>query len=203
MAAYESLAMKIKTSNLWQAAFVRPFDDKTAWKKHMGTWLSYAFGLLFIVTSIVMLIDDALSWPVPLEQMQVTSGRLSDVSLQRRGPSYLVITTTTGNEERMFARWLPGTDLNMRIGQRVTVWSQAGFELFNGRVQKASEVRLDAENRYVLGYSDRRPDGIQFDERDHYWFLAMLGLGLFLIAKPVWKHRKPIVGRQQTSERGE
>lgn len=201
MAAYESLALKIKTTNLWQAAFVRPFEDKTAWKKHMTTWLSYAFGLLFIVTSIVMLIDDALSWPVPLEQMREISGDLSSVTIQRRGPSYLVITATTGRKERIFARWLPGTDLKMRIGQRVTVWSQTGLELFYGRVQKAAEVRLDAENRYVLGYLNRRSDGIQFDEYDHYWFLAMLGLGLFLVARPMWKNRKPIAGRQQTTER--
>jgi hypothetical protein len=137
-----------------------------------------------------MLIDDALSWPVPLEQMRVTSGRLSAVSVQRRGPSYLVVTKTSGDEERIFARWIPGTDLKKRIGQQITVWSQPGFELFHGLDQKAAEVRLDTENRYVLGYSDRRPEGIQFDEKNHYWFLAMLGLGIFLIAKPVWKHRR-------------
>lgn len=162
----------------------------------MGTWLSYAFGLLLILTSTVMLIDDALSWPVPLDQMRVTSGRLSHVSIQRRGSSYLVITTKRGTEERIFARWLPGTDLRLRVGQHVTVWSQAGFELFGGVIQKAAEVRLEPEKRLVLGYPDRMADGIKFDEQNHYWFLAMLVLGLFLIAKPAWTHRRQCVGKK-------
>ena len=183
--------LKIKETNLWQAAFVRPFDEKTAWKQHMRTLLSYGFGLALIVASVVMLIDDALIWPLPLEQMRVTSGSLSHVSFQRRSSSYLVITTKSGTKERIFARGLPHTDLKLSLGQNVTVWSQTGFELFNGVVQKAAEVRLDAQNRYVLGYSDRRPGGIKFDEKNHYWFLTMLGLGIFLIAQPVWKHRRP------------
>jgi hypothetical protein len=187
--------MKIRTSNLWRAAFVRPFEEKTAWKKHMCILLSYGFGLALIVASVVMLIDDALRRPVPLDQMLVTSGRLSHVSIQRRSSSYLVITTKSGTEERLFARWLPHTDLKLRIGQHVMIWSQTGFELFNGVVQKAAEVRL-SEKRFVLGYSDRRADGIQFDEKNHYWFLAMLTLGLFLITKPVWKHRRQDIGRK-------
>ena len=193
---------RLKASNFWQAAFVRPFRDKTNWKKFMATWLSYAFGLLFVVASTSMLIDDGLSWPVPLDQMQKTSGRLSGVVTQRRGPSYLIVTTATGDEVRFYARWLPGVDIRSHIDRVVTVWSRDGFELFHGRIHVAVEVRLEDESRFVLGYTERIPKGIEFDRGDHYWFFAMLTLGIFLIGRPIWKHRWPFTESQQTTERG-
>lgn len=193
---------RLKTSNFWQAAFVRPFSDKTNWKKFMATWLSYAFGLLLIVAPTSMLIDDALSWPVQLDQMQSTSGRLSSVVIQRRGPSYLVVTTASGDEVRFYARWLPGADVETHVGHGVTVWSRDGFELFHGRIHVAVEMRLEDESRFVLGYTERIPAGIEYDEKDHYWLLAMLMFGMFLIARPIWQHRKPFIESQQTIERG-
>lgn len=194
---------RIKATNFLQAAFVRPFEDKKNWTKQMATLLSYAFGLLFVVTSISMLIDDALSWPMPIEQMQKISGNLSNVVISRRGPSYLVVTTSSGNDERFFARSLQRIDLSNQIGHHVTVWSQAGFELFYGRIKEARELRLDDSGRYVLMYMKNLPWLIQKDEKDQYWFLAMLALGLFLITRPVWKHRKPIHETPQTTKRGE
>lgn len=194
---------KLKATNFWQAAFVRPFEDKANWKRFMSIWMFYGFGLVLTVTSISMLIDDVMSWPVPLEQMQKTSGILSSVEIQLRGPSYLVVTTPGRNEERFFARWLPGTNLRAQVGRRVTVWSKDGFELFYGRVRIASEVKLDDGGDFVLGYSARRPEGVAFDKKDHYWFLAIFTLGLFLIIRPVWKFWKPIEKPQQLTERGE
>lgn len=193
---------KLKTSNICQAAFVRPFANKSDWKKYMAVWLSYAFGLMIIVSSTTMLIDDALSWPVPLEQMHKTEGTLSSIVIQRRGPSYLIVTSAEGHDIRFFARWLPGTDLKTYIGRRVTVWSNQGFELFYGLVQNAADIQADGAERLTLGYQERIASGIEYDRKDHYWFLAMLALGLFLITRPVWKHRKPSIDLHHSTEKG-
>lgn len=168
----------------------------------MFVLLSYAFGLLFLVSPITMLIDDALSWPVPLEQMRQTSGVLTDVVIQRRATSYFVITTSEGGEQRFFKPALRKSDLRGLVGQRVTVWSQTGFVLFYGQIQEPREIRLLGSNRNIFRYTENISHSIDFDEKDHYWFLAMLAFGLFLIARPVWKHRNRVVETQQSTERG-
>ncbi len=190
---------RVTTSNLWLAAFVRPFSDKANWKKFMAVGLSYAFGLLLVVVPTSMLIDDVLSWPMPLDQMQRISGRLSSVVIQRRGPSYLTVTTAAGDEVRFYARWLPGVDIGKHVAREVTVWSRDGFELFHGRILVAVEVWLGDESRYVMGYTERISKAIEYDRRDHYWIFAMLVLGLLLIAWPIWKHRKPLIESKQTA----
>lgn len=160
-----------------------------------------------------MLIDDALQWPVPLEQMRETRGILSDIVISRRGPSYLVVTDSNGNEQRFIARWLPNVGLKTKSSSRiailrvkkgsyVTVWSQGGFELFYGRIPEAIEVKLD-DGGYVMDYQEWIPSSIEFDKKDHYWLLAELVFGLFLITRPVWKHRNKNTEMQQPTERGE
>lgn len=194
---------RLKATNVWQAAFVRPFEDKANWKKHMAVLLSYSFGLLFVVSPMTMLIDDALSWPVPLEQMQQTSGVLTDVVIQRRATSYFVISTSEGGEQRFFKPALHKSDLRGLVNQRVTVWSQTGFVLFYGQIQEPREIRLLGSNRNIFRYTENISHSIEFDKKDHYWFQVMLAFGLFLIARPVWKHRSLIVKTQQSTERGE
>ena len=188
---------RLKTSNLWQAAFVRPFGDKTNWKKFMGTWLSYAIGLLLVIAPTNMLIDDALSWPVPLEKMEITDGILTDVVIQSRATSYFVITTSEGDKHRFFKPALRKSDLRGLVGHRVMVWSQTGFVLFYGRIQTPREIRPLGSDRNIFRYTENISHAIEFDEQDHHWLLAMLAFGLFLIARPVWKHRSPIVEKQR------
>jgi hypothetical protein len=50
---------RLKATDVWQAAFVRPFEDKKNWKKAVGALLAYAFGLVLIAAPITELINNS------------------------------------------------------------------------------------------------------------------------------------------------
>src|SRR5512139_1685691 len=196
-------AAKLKSTNLWQAAFVRPFEGRANWKAALAALLSYAFGFVLVVTSGPWLVDDALSWPVPLEEMQQTTGVIVAAGKESTGGGgrgggapgsigYLMVSTSKGNET-FYATAKVNVLLGHRVGQVVTVWWQPGFKFQTwkvGGIKRVSEIYVRDANWYVLKYSDSRPTLIDFDSKDHRWYWSMLALGLFLLVRPAWKHRK-------------
>jgi len=184
---------------------VRPFEDPTNWKKHMSTWLSYAFGLVLVVTGGPFLIDDILRQPLPVEEMHRTTGTIVAAGTESMGSGgrggsggrigYVVVSTPSKSEETFYTgdtrvKLL----LGHRVGQAITVWWQPSFSFGFWKVgtfKRAFELYVEDVDWYVLKYSADRPRQIAFDSKDHYWYLSMLGLGLFLLVKPVWAHRKP------------
>jgi hypothetical protein len=189
---------------LWQAAFVRPFEDKLNWKKIMAVQLSYWFGLLFLVLGGTFLIDDSLRWPSPLDDMQRISGTIVSAGTKAvggggrggggRGVGYVVVATPDKSKETFYT-WDRRIKLLLahRIGQSVTVWWQPGFDLpwALGWHKRAFEVHVSDIDWYVLKYVQDRPRQLAYDSKDDYWYWAMLVLGLVLLVKPVWTHRKP------------
>jgi hypothetical protein len=183
---------RLRATRLWQAIFIRPFppEEKLWWARSKSA-LAYAFGLVLILAPGALLIDDALNAPMPLERMQATNGTLTRVTISRRTASYLELATPSGEERRFYARQLRHANTRlMRAGLPVTVWSQPGFELFRGQIDKAFEIRLDATGGYILNYMEGMPRHIESDENDHYWLGTALLFGIFLITRPIWKHRK-------------
>lgn len=197
--AYKSLlcraGARVAQTRLWQAAFVRPFEDPTDWKKHMTTWLSYAFGILLaVLLAPAFLIDDYLQRPALLGEMQETKGVVLKMRAPRRGLTSFVLDTRDGGRQQFFARSLRRSPL--KPGTEVTVWSQPGFELplvsypF-GFKPDAKEVRLEKSGRYLVKYAESLPWRVKVEEQGHYWYLLMLAVGLFLMGRPVWRHWSP------------
>lgn len=195
---------RLVATNLWQAAFVRPFNDPANWKKGFGAFLAYSFGVVLVITGGPFLIDDALSWPGPLEAMHKTTGVIVSAGTQSTGSGgrgagsagigYLVVSTPNHGEETFYAPRKVKVLLKHRVGQTVTIWWQPSFkfQLWKvGVIKKASEIYVKDVDWFVLKYSEDRPRQLAFDSKDHYWYWSMLGLGLFLLVRPAWKHRKP------------
>jgi hypothetical protein len=196
-------AAKLKSTSLWQAAFVRPFEDRANWKAGMAALLSYTFGFVLVVTSGPLLIDDALSWPVPLEEMQQTTGVIVSAGKESTGGGgrgggapgsigYVVVSTSKG-KETFYATTKVKVLLNHRVGQAVTVWWQPSFRFQTwkvGIIKQASEIYVKDANWYALKYSELRSTLIEFDSKDLRWYWSMLAFGLFLLVRPAWKHRK-------------
>lgn len=194
-------ATKLKSTNLWQAAFVRPFEDRGNWKAALAALLSYAFGFVLVVTSGPWLIDDALSWPSPLEKLQQTTGVIVAAGQESTGGGgrggasgsigYVVVSTSKG-KETFYATTKVKVLLKHRVGQVVTVWWQPSFKFQTwkvGTIKQASEIYVKDANWYALKYSELRPTLIEFDSKDHRWYWSMFALGLFLLVRPAWKHR--------------
>jgi hypothetical protein len=199
-----SVLTRLQATNLWQAAFVRPFNDPTNWRKGFGVLLAYSFGVVLVITGGPSLINDALSWPGPLETMHKTTGVIVSAGTKSTGSGgrggggggigYLVVSTPNNGEETFYGPRKVKVLLKHRVGQTVTIWWQPSFkfQLWKvGVIKKASEIYVKDVDWFVLKYSEDRPRQLAFDSKDHYWYWSMLGLGLFLLVRPAWKHRKP------------
>lgn len=77
---------RLKATNFWQAAFVRPFPkSKVFWSPGLKALLAYAFGLLFLWVETIFLVNDALTWPTELEKMDRHIGVLKTIYMPKRG----------------------------------------------------------------------------------------------------------------------
>ena len=183
---------RLKASNFWQAAFVRPFPKSNVfWSPGLKALLAYAFGLFFLWVGASSLVNDVLTWPTELDKMDRHVGVLTAIHVPKRGAPHFVLRESGGNEIRYSVNIFEALKLQKSRNALITVWSQQGFRLI--RLERnAIEVRLDKTGRYVFEYGKYRDRLIQRDERDHWWYWGMLLLGIFLISLPWLKHRKPI-----------
>lgn len=120
---------RLQATNLWQAAFVRPFNDSTNLRKGPATGLAYSFGVVLVITGGPFLIDDALSWPGQLEAMHKTTGVIVSAGTQSTGSGgrgagsagigYLVVSTPNHGEETFYAPRKVKVLLKHRVRQTV------------------------------------------------------------------------------------
>ncbi len=182
---------RIKTSNFWQAAFVRPFTDKKNWKKAVGTLLAYAFGVVFIVAPTAELIDGSLNYPVPLDRMRVDNGSVADIQINRRqGFGSFSIKKQDGEKQRFFIHHL--ALVKLREDEQVRVWSQKGFRLFNGVIYEAREVLIVDQQKLILEHTKNLAWLKRRYEHLKSWDVLFLILGVLLITYPWLRHRKPV-----------
>lgn len=183
--------VRLRASNFWQAAFVRPFDDKKNWKRAVGTLLAYAFGLLFIVAPITALIDGSLNVPVALDQMRSDAGQITDIAIGRRqGVGSFSIKTTSTENKKFYAHHL--ALIKLRKGEQVRVWSQEGFRLFSGFIREVREIYIFGNQTYIFDYTKNQAWLAERHEQLYRWNWVALFFGIFLITRPWWKNRKPV-----------
>lgn len=193
-----SLWKRMTETNLWQAAFVRPFPTgKENWKTRFISLLSYVIGIFLLIPLMsASLIDDYLTSPIPLEQMQKVNGVLSDIVNCHRCPQLFTMRKQSGEFIEFGTSMKNLLELKPYIGREITVWWQRGFHIPNSSEigffnKKAYEIQISKSGEVLNQYQDKRNEWVTRDAKDHWWFLGGLFLGVWLPFRILWKYRKP------------
>ncbi len=189
--------VRLKASNFWQAAFVRPYPPgKDKWKTRFATLLSYVVGIFLLIPLMsASLIDDYMTAPIPLGAMHKTTGVLVNITDCYRCPQLFEVKLDSGDHLEFGASMDSLIKLKPYIGSEVTVWYQQGFHIATIKephffIDQVYEIKIKKNGEMLNQYQIRRGEWIARDNKDHWWFLAFLLLGLWLPFRIVWKHRK-------------
>jgi hypothetical protein len=187
---------RLKATNFWQAAFIRPFpSEESRWKTRLASTLSYAFGPLLILLMSASLIDGYMTSVIPLESMHKTTGVLQSVTSCIKCPSLFEVRQQNGTST-IFSSY-PGelNKLRLYTGTDVTVWSQVGFQLptlgdghffFN----KVYEIKIQKNSEFLNKYDKNRDKWLMQENSQRWWDFVFLLVGIWLPFRVWWKHRR-------------
>jgi hypothetical protein len=122
---------------------------------------------------------------------------LESITDCHRCPQLFVVRPHSGNPLKFGESTQSLRKLKPYIGTEITVWSQQGFHIATREesiffTDKVYEIRIDKSGELLNHYQARRGEFIHRDNKDHWWLLGFLLLGIWLPFRVVWKHRRAV-----------